>query len=427
MLREFSPALRVYLLLISIAGPLVALSATNLGVDSAHQRWLALLLLSAAAVVAARYPLRLTYQMRVDVSSAAYMAMILVLPSGLPGLLAFCASVVSQLRRQRNHVEVSFNAGQVSLYVAAAAGVFAATRAGVGDSAGATLLAAGVAAGAMHLVNTALVSIAAGLQLGTSPLRVWRANATEDLPAHAALTLLGGVAAVVAIAEPLLLPALALPAVLVHVAVRNYIQLRADTTEALASLIDIVELRDPYTAGHSRRVAQTARALALLLGLTTEEADEIESAGRVHDLGKVAIDPAILSKPGKLSESEWLEMCQHPALGATVLAKFNAFQHGHPLVRHHHERWDGAGYPDKLAGDAIPRGARILAVADTFDALTSDRPYRSGMSVEQALRILRQGAGEQWDADIVEALNTHCRGATTTQESGVVALAPAGA
>ena len=159
------------------------------------------------------------------------------------------------------------------------------------------------------------------------------------------------------------------------------------------------------------------------LGLTTEEADEIESAGRVHDLGKVAIDPGILSNPGKLSPSEWQEMCEHPGLGATVIAKFNAFQHGHPLVRHHHERWDGAGYPDGLAGEAIPRGARILAVADTFDALTSDRPYRAGMSVEQALRILRQGAGEQWDAEIVEALITQCHGAQAPQEVSVPALA----
>jgi HD-GYP domain-containing protein (c-di-GMP phosphodiesterase class II) len=96
-------------------------------------------------------------------------------------------------------------------------------------------------------------------------------------------------------------------------------------------------------------------------------------------------------------------------------------------VRHHHERWDGAGYPDGLAGEAIPRGARILAVADTFDALTSDRPYRAGMSVEQALRILRQGAGEQWDPEIVEALVTHCHGAEPAHEASVPALAPAGA
>src|SRR4029078_11281721 len=106
------------------------------------------------------------------------------------------------------------------------------------------------------------------------------------------------------------------------------------------------------------------------LGLTAEEADAIEDAGKVHDLGKVAIDPAILLKPGKLTEDEWAEMKLHPVYGADVLARFASYRSGIPLVRNHHESWDGSGYPDGLRGTEIPLGARILAAADTFDALT---------------------------------------------------------
>jgi putative two-component system response regulator len=196
---------------------------------------------------------------------------------------------------------------------------------------------------------------------------------------------------------------LALPAILVQRAVSETVKLRIDTHEALASLVEIVELRDPYTAGHSRRVAANARLLALRMGLTAEEADVIESAGRVHDIGKVAIDPAILTKPGMLTDAEFAEMQLHPTHGANVVERFAAYRQGSTFVRHHHEAWDGTGYPDKLVGEAIPLGARILAVVDSFDALTSDRPYRRGFSVARARAVLQDGSGRQWASDVVAA------------------------
>jgi HD-GYP domain-containing protein (c-di-GMP phosphodiesterase class II) len=205
----------------------------------------------------------------------------------------------------------------------------------------------------------------------------------------------------------LALPLLAMPVILVRHAAKQLVQLRKDTMAAMASMVDIIELRDPYTAGHSRRVAEMARSLALRLGLTAEEADQLEAAGRVHDIGKVAVDPEVLTKPGKLDEDEWAQMKLHPVHGAEVIERFHAWGEGYRLVRHHHEGWDGNGYPDGLAAESIPFGSRILAVADTWDALTSDRPYRSGMSQERALSILREGAGKQWDPRIVEALVEH--------------------
>ena len=221
------------------------------------------------------------------------------------------------------------------------------------------------------------------------------------------MAVLGLVAAHLLVAQPLLLPTLAVPLFLVHRALRGNLRLRQDTRRALADLAEVVELRDPYTAGHSHRVAAIARDIALELGMTHEEADFIESAGHVHDLGKVAIEPTVLTKPGKLDEAEWAAMRRHPGLGADVIARFAAFGEGWRLVRHHHEAWDGSGYPDRIAGEAIPFGARILAVADTYDALTSARPYRSAKSPEAAREILKAGAGQQWDARVVAALMSH--------------------
>jgi HD-GYP domain-containing protein (c-di-GMP phosphodiesterase class II) len=390
---------------IGLGGPIVAFAAAfgsaQPAVPDPTGDLMRAALLTGLALAADRYQFNLTHQMQVNAATACYVAMILALPPGLPGLLALVAIAGGHLLRRREPIEMLFNSGQGALATTAAALSFAAL-APHGE-----LVALVVAATIQHVGNTGLVTVAAGLQLGTNPLRVWSVTFLDDLPAHAVLTLLGVVAATVAGVRPWLLPALALPIVLVHRSQRQAVRLRHDTREALAALVEVVELRDPYTAGHSRRVAELARALSLRLGLTNEEADLIESAGRVHDLGKVAIDPAVLMKPGKLTDPEFAEMRRHPALGADVIGRFAAYPDGYRLVRHHHEAWDGTGYPDGLVGEAIPFGSRILAVADTFDALTSDRPYRLGMGTDRALQILNDGAGEQWDARVVTALVAH--------------------
>jgi len=303
--------------------------------------------------------------------------------------------------------EPLFNTGQVALYVAigSAAGHLLTGMPWFSNLSDAGQLATLVVASVvMHLVNTGLVAVAAAFQMGIAPFRVWWHNLALDLTPQVTLTVFGSVTANLATAFPYYLPILLIPGVLVHRAVGQTVRLRVDTHEALASLVEIVEMRDPYTAGHSRRVAQTARLLAMRLKLTGEEVDVIESAGRIHDIGKVAIDPAVLSKPGKLDEAEWAQMKLHPVHGANVVERFAAYQEGTALIRHHHEAWDGSGYPHGLVGEAIPLGARILAVADTFDALTSDRPYRKGMTVAKAMQVLVDGRGYQWDARVVEAM-----------------------
>jgi hypothetical protein len=334
----------------------------------------------------------------------------------LPGLLAPLAKLGAELTRGRDRrtdpVELAFNVGQTAWCVSMAALTFGAVLDLLGQGSGdvddvSMLLATGAAFLTLHLANSGLVAGIAGIQLRYDPFRLWLASFRENLLAHGTLALVAFAAALLAEEHPLALAAMVLPLGLVHHALRASAQLREDTHSALASLVEVVELRDPYTAGHSRRVADLSRALALRLGLSPAEADHLLSAGRVHDIGKVAIDPLVLAKPGKLDAAEWAEMRRHPILGADVIARFAAYGDGFRLVRHHHEAWDGSGYPDGLAGAAIPLGARILAVADTFDALTSDRPYRSRLEQARAIAILREGAGRQWDPAVVEALFDH--------------------
>jgi putative nucleotidyltransferase with HDIG domain len=160
--------------------------------------------------------------------------------------------------------------------------------------------------------------------------------------------------------------------------------LEQDALEAVATLNATVDARDPYTAGHSQRVQEIALSVALELGIEGRELDAIGHAGLFHDIGKLGVPDAILTKPAKLTEQEYELMKQHPADGAKIVAKFGRLRDGVPLIHHHHERWDGQGYPHGLAADSIPLGAAIVGLADASDAMTTDRPYHRALDPDEA-------------------------------------------
>jgi len=173
-------------------------------------------------------------------------------------------------------------------------------------------------------------------------------------------------------------------------------------SETINSLVLAIETRDKYTKGHSKQVSSLARALARKLGLDGDELALITYAGLLHDIGKIGVDSRIIHKSGPLDPEEWLTMKRHPVESAKIIRQIGQLKTVAPWVLHHHERWDGRGYNDGLTGDTIPLGSRILAVADTFSALTSDRPYRKARSLDYALTEIKSVAGTQLDPKIVE-------------------------
>lgn len=177
-------------------------------------------------------------------------------------------------------------------------------------------------------------------------------------------------------------------------------ELFQSSVKALTSAIDA---KDPYTCGHSDRVARIAVRLARELGCTDEQLNTLYLGGLLHDVGKIGIDDRVLGKPDVLTDEEFEHIKQHPVLGERILAGVPQLAHVLPIVRSHHESWDGAGYPDGLVADECPLVARIVAVADSIDAMASDRPYRLGMPHEKVEAILRDGAGKQWDRRVVDA------------------------
>ncbi len=168
------------------------------------------------------------------------------------------------------------------------------------------------------------------------------------------------------------------------------------------TIMHALSCKDRYTFEHSTRVAYFSLALGREVGLSEEELYDLEIAALFHDLGKIGIPDAILLKPSRLTEDEFVKMKGHPSLSAEIIAHFKPFEKAAKYAKHHHERYDGRGYPDALKGEDIPLLSRIILIADTFDAITSNRPYRQGLSYEVAFRELEEFSGGQFDPNLVE-------------------------
>lgn len=179
-------------------------------------------------------------------------------------------------------------------------------------------------------------------------------------------------------------------------------KLRSLNIEIVTALAEAIETRDPYTKGHSERVAAYAVEIARNLGWDDYELDRLRTAGVLHDIGKVGIPDAVLLKPGNLSKPEFEIIKLHPEMSASIISEIESFVELIPWVRYHHENYDGTGYPYGMKGKDIPQGSRIISVADAFDAMTSDRPYRKGLHIERVRDIFSEGAGSQWDKEVVD-------------------------
>ena len=183
----------------------------------------------------------------------------------------------------------------------------------------------------------------------------------------------------------------------------SYERLEESSLEAIESLNATVEAKDPDTAGHSLRVQRVAMAIAAQLDLTAQQLDALRFGSLFHDIGKIAVPDGILVKPAKLDYWEYAQMKTHSAEGARIVEKFGRLRDAVPIIRHHHERWDGSGYPDGLAGSAIPLEAAIVGLADSWDAMTTDRPYHRALTEEEALAEIRDGRGTQFSPVVVDA------------------------
>ncbi len=255
------------------------------------------------------------------------------------------------------------------------------------------------------LINLTLVALVISLYEGSRIGTVWRLNFKNNLPTYFSEAPLGLLMAIIYVQVGILgISLFFLPLLLARRSFELYTKMRQmylDTIRALAAAIDA---KDPYTKGHSERVAQVAVALGRLMNLPENEIENLEYSALLHDIGKIGIDEAILSKDDGLTKEEFNKIKTHSALGAKIIEPVDFLKNSYKAIYHHHERFDGGGYPDKIKEKDIPLAARIISVADAYDAMGSDRPYRKKLNREQILKELKEQAGKQFDPEVVKVL-----------------------
>ena len=368
--------------------------------------------------------------------------------------LAVATAAVEWSSRRTPAYQLLFNIGALSFASLAAAAVFS-----LGGSDGFEKLimaAAGLVAGGVYfVVNTGLLSGAMALEGHDSWRRVWNERFSWLLPHYVAFGAVGGAIALsydaiglyglAVFVLPLLLMRKTMAAYLGHTEkstkkLREAAEtirsqnisleqanslLKERSTAAMESLSATVDARDAYTAGHSRRVQQLALAIGRELGLSQAELDLLGHAALFHDIGKLAIPDSVLLKPSSLSGDEWALMQRHAEEGARIIDRLGFLNDAVPAIRHHHERWDGAGYPDGLTGEEIPLGARIIHVADALDSMLTNRIYRVARPAADALEELRRGSGSQFCPRTVSALERLLEGEKEPEQAPGPTLAAA--
>lgn len=376
-------------------------------------RWdadrLTLTVILALMTTAARiYPVRVSGAMNFVVDSAPSFAAALLLPPPLAMATVAASVLIGRIVRRARWYAALFTAAECAIKVGIGALLFQGINGGqlVDLTAGAWMIAVPVTAVAMHLVNTVLVHGMICVQRRRFSLWEYGNHMRGDLQQQASMYLLGLLVAALGAEHAWTMALLAVPTVVAHRSLRDGLALRFQTRAALEGLVDALDRRDHYTCEHSRRVGVLARLTAETLRLKPDQVAVIETAARLHDVGKIGIKSSVLMKPAGLSDHEWREMRTHPEVGAALLGQFPQFAMGRELVLAHHERWDGGGYPRGLRGEAIPLGARIIAVCDTWDAMSSHRAYRRALPIEVAYAEMERVRGTQFDPAVLDAFFT---------------------
>ncbi|MEO8228141.1 MAG: HD domain-containing phosphohydrolase [Chloroflexota bacterium] len=344
----------------------------------------------------------------VSVATIGHIATILLVPPPFAAISVGSAVLVEELIQRTSFQRVAFNTSGHVLTISLASfavGLVGDPRVIVEGHEQLALVVVVVAASLVyHLVNDVLTSAVMALASGRPLVYLLRTSSRGTIFAEAGAGMIGVLFALIWIVAPLWTTLLAIPAAVIARALRYIRQLEGETRSAVATMAQVVDDRDSSTFHHSERVASYAVSLAGELGLDQSLIELIEQAASVHDLGKIGVPDRVLLKPGPLTTDERATMWLHTQIGARILSQFHLFRSGAEIVLHHHEAFDGSGYPGGLAGDAIPLGARVVAVADAFDAMTSDRPYRRALSVDEAVDRFRIGSGRQWDPAVVSAM-----------------------
>lgn len=381
--------------------------------------WSSLLFFAALSVCAAILPVPLPRGGSVSVSFAINFATILVCGPAATWVGAI-DGIANAVRRRSSFVKVIFNFAQMAITVGFSGLAYKYAGGNVGaphlpEDAFPALISALV----YFLVNFPLVMGVIAISQALPFRVIWSGNTGPILRNYLALAPLGFLMGAAYPSIGMLGTVLFfIPLLLARYSFQEYMKMRELYVGTVHGLAAALEAKDKYTRGHSDRVAQYAVAVARQLRMPESEVEKVEFTGLLHDIGKIGVPDDLLSKSGELRTDEFAKIREHPVTGARILSEINFLREVAATIRCHHERLDGRGYPSGLTDKDIPLNARILAVADAYDAMTSDRPYRRGYPPQEAVNRLFSGSGKQFDPEVVRALVEHLKRQKVINDAG---------
>jgi HD-GYP domain-containing protein (c-di-GMP phosphodiesterase class II) len=414
-------AVRFWLLVLAAVTVAVAGAGIASSQSLSRQDWLVAAALLVLVVSVERFAVSFRVfagSFEVSVGSPIALAAALHFGIGLGALIVLTGHIVDSIAARRDPLKSLTNICSFVCATAAGGTVYVPfadqSTSPVGSLENLLLLI--LASMAFVVVNTSSMALVVAPIIGMPMSELWKSSVRLTALEAVTLPAIGGLLAVAAEENAGAVLLVVFPLLGPQMAYRALVRTQKSVRSVLEGLADVVERRDGHTADHSIRVTESVRAIVTELSDVPHElTDTILDAARIHDLGKVGTKDVTLYKPGPLSDVERAEMQRHAAIGAEVVSQIAEYKLTAAIIRHHHEHWDGSGYPDGLYGQNIPLGSRIIAVADAFDAMTtSDRPYRSAMSPELALEEIRRNSGTQFDPRVVEAFERVCADRVTT-------------
>jgi len=369
--------------------------------------WLVLIFFLTISVFAEFIPVDLPMAGSITIGFPLDFIIILVYGPALAMLISAISAIISEaLEKKTSWYKIIFNTSQYALSVGAAGLTYQYVGGVVGfQNFFKFAFPAILCALTYCLVNSILVTMVISLAQDSKIITVWRLNIKEMIPSYLAEAPMGFIMAIVYVEVGIVgILLFFLPLLLARRSFELYTKMRKvylDTIRALAAAIDA---KDPYTKGHSERVAKMSVTLAQELNLSGREIENIEYTALLHDIGKIGIADSILGKKGSLTSQEFDKIKEHTAMGANIIEPVDFLKNSYWAIYHHHEKYNGKGYPDGLKSEDIPILARIIAVADAYDAMNSDRPYRKKLNKDKILKELKDQSGKQFDPEVVKAL-----------------------
>lgn len=406
-MSELRPATRLFVSIIS--GSAVLLLIISMRFFPVNMTWILaceILGWSAASLALEKFSIRLPSAAVMSISTVTFFPMILFLPPPVPAVLGAVIVIAVEFSGRKPVYKTVFNASNYVLTfgLSGIAWHFLSSSQRFAEATALRdILGVAVTIAVFYAVNAGITNTVVALEQRRSTWYVWSTNDKPVVLPTLSLCTVGALLAVIWHYVPAWTVLTVVPIAITYLAFHQIRRLEDETKEAIEAMADSIDARDSNTYQHSIRVAEYARKIAERMELSYDMVDLIHMVARVHDLGKIGVPNKVLFKKGELQDDEWDAMKKHPEIGADILAKYRQFRRGADIVRHHHERYDGKGYPEGLKGKHIPIGSRVIAVADSYDAMISDRPYRQGIRQDWALQEISRCMSSQFDPIVAGA------------------------